>query len=133
MVFYLESSNFFGTLKRKCCLVWVCPSINSTKTNNYFMLLRLIFTLSIFLPTLAVYAHELSHHEHKECEGTVVHFHQKEDHCYLDDFVFNNTFIVQNQEVKLLSPSSLVTYSSYKALYNNSDLHFRFLRGPPTA
>ncbi|MGB0373504.1 MAG: hypothetical protein ACPGCZ_01115 [Flavobacteriaceae bacterium] len=97
------------------------------------MLLRLIFTLSIFLPTLAVYAHELSHHEHEECEGTVVHFHQKEDHCYLDDFVFNNTFIVQNQEVKLLSPSSLVTYSSYKALYNNSDLHFRFLRGPPTA
>jgi hypothetical protein len=96
------------------------------------MLLRLIFTLSIFLPTLAVYAHELSHHEHEECEETVVHFHQKEDHCFLDDFVFSNTFHVQNYEVKLLSPSSIIAFSSYNALYNNTDLLFRFLRGPPT-
>jgi hypothetical protein len=96
------------------------------------MLLRLIFTLSIFLPTLAIYAHELFHHEHEECEETVVHFHQKEDHCFLDDFVFSNTFQVQNQEVKLLSPSPLIAYSLYNALYNNFDLHFRFLRGPPT-
>jgi len=96
------------------------------------MLLRFIFTLSIFLPTLAVYAHELSHHEHEECEETVVHFHQKEDHCFLDDFVFSNTFHVQNHKVKLLSPSPLIAYSSYNALYNNFDLHFRFLRGPPT-
>gem|GEM_PF-1177272 len=96
-------------------------------------LLRLIFTLSIFLPTLAVYAHELSHHEYEECEETVVHFHQKEEHCFLDDFVFSNNFHVQSHEFKWLSPSPLIAYSSYNVLYNDSDLHFRFLRGPPTA
>ena len=95
------------------------------------MLLRLIFTLSIFLPTLAVYAHELSHHGHEKCQETVVHFHQKEAHCFLDDFVFSNSFHVQNHEVKLFSPSPLIAYSSYNPLYNNFDLHFRFLRGPP--
>jgi hypothetical protein len=95
------------------------------------MLLRLIFTLSIFLPTLAVYAHELTNHEHEKCEKTVVHFHQKEDHCFLDDFVFGNPFHFQKQEVKWLSPSPLTEYSSYNTLYNNSDLYFRFLRGPP--
>ena len=97
------------------------------------MLLRLIFTLSIFLPTLAIYIHELSHHEHEECEETVVHFHEKNEDCVLDYFISNKVYISSTQEVKFLSPSSLVTYSSYKALYNNSDLHFRFLRGPPTA
>ena len=96
------------------------------------MLLRLIFTLSIFLPTLAIYAHELSHHEHQECDETVVHFHQEEDHCFLDDFVFSNTSYVQNHEVKLPSPLPLIACILYNALYYNSDLHFRFLRGPPT-
>ncbi|MDG1823547.1 MAG: hypothetical protein P8H45_01455 [Flavobacteriaceae bacterium] len=96
------------------------------------MLFRLIFTLSIFLPTLVVYAHELSHHEHEECEETAVHFHHKEDSCFLDDFVFSNNFLVQNHEVKLLSHSTLIAYSSYNPFFNNSDLHFRFLRGPPT-
>jgi hypothetical protein len=95
------------------------------------MLLRLIFTLSIFLPTLAVYVHELSFHEHEQCEETAVHFHQIEDPCFLDDFVFSSTFLVQNHESKWLNYSPLTEYISYNALYNNSHLHFRFLRGPP--
>ena len=38
---------------------------------------------------MAVYAHELSHHEHQDCENTVVHFHEYENDCYLDDFISN--------------------------------------------
>jgi hypothetical protein len=56
------------------------------------MLLRLILTLTIFLPTLAVYAHELSHHQHQDCENTVVHLHEYENDCYLDDFISNKIY-----------------------------------------
>ena len=96
------------------------------------MLLRLIFTLSIFLPTLAVYAHELSHHEHEECEKSAVHFHQKEEPCCLDDFVCNNTLFIPSSEAKLFGHVDLSEFISYDTLHNNSHLFFRFLRGPPT-
>ena len=99
MAFYLESSNFFGTLKRKCYLVWVCQSTNFTKTNKQLILLhRIIFSVSIFLPTLAVYAHELSHHEHQKCNDTTVHFHEYKENCCLDNFIVikNYSFSVKN-------------------------------------
>ena len=51
------------------------------------MLIRFIFTLSIFLPTLVVYTHELFHHEHQECENSNLHFHDYEDDCCLDYFI----------------------------------------------
>ena len=56
------------------------------------MLTRFILTLTIFLPTLAVYAHELSHHEHQDCENTAIHFHEYENDCYLDDFIANKIY-----------------------------------------
>ena len=56
------------------------------------MLLRFVLTLTIFLPTLAVYAHELSHHEHQNCENTAVHFHEYENDCYLDEFIANKIY-----------------------------------------
>ena len=64
------------------------------------MLLRLIFTLSIFLPTLAIYIHELSHHEHEECEETVVHFHEKNEDCVLDYFISNKVYISSASNLK---------------------------------
>ena len=66
------------------------------------MLLRLIFTLSIFLPTLAIYIHELSHHEHEECEETVVHFHEKNEDCVLDYFISNKVYISSASNLKTL-------------------------------
>ena len=96
------------------------------------MFLRFFFTLSIFLPTLAVYAHEFSHHEHEECEETAVHFHQKEESCFLDDFVCNNPLFIPSNETKYFGHIDLSEISSYDTLYNNSDLRFRFLRGPPS-
>jgi hypothetical protein len=97
------------------------------------MLLRFFLTLSIFLPTLAVYAHELSHHAHEECEETTVHFHQKEESCFLDDFVGSNTLLLTNT-----AEQSLLTYPRVQSLtsetaYDNTSLFFRFLRGPPLA
>ena len=95
------------------------------------MILRFILTLSIFLPTLVVYAHELSHHDHQECEDTTVHFHQKEEPCFLDDFVASNTFLVTNDEEKSLIATTPIKAMTYETPYNNTSLFFRLLRGPP--
>ena len=96
------------------------------------MLLRFILTLTIFLPTLAIYAHELSHHEHQDCENTAVHFHEYENDCYLDDFIAN----------KIYSYSSNI-YESLVFLFNSEIFEIEvlnqkrilldfFKRGPPS-
>jgi hypothetical protein len=96
------------------------------------VLLRFIFTLSIFLPTLAVYAHELSHHEHQECENTAVHFHEYEDDCCLDDFLATKIYS---------SPAD--SYQSLVFLFNSEIFEIEvlnqkrilldfFKRGPPS-
>jgi hypothetical protein len=97
------------------------------------MILRFVLTLSIFLPTLAVYEHELSHHEHQECEETTVHFHQKEEPCLLDDFVASNTFFITNDEEQSLIATPLIKAITYETPYNKTSLFFRLLRGPPQA
>ena len=95
------------------------------------MILRFILTLTIFLPTLAVYAHELSHHDHQDCENTAVHFHEYENDCYLDDFIAN----------KFYSYSSNI-YESLVFLFNSEIFEIEvlnqkrilldfFKRGPP--
>ena len=96
------------------------------------MFLRLIFTLSIFLPTLAVYVHELSHHEHQQCEDTTVHFHDYDEDCCLDNFILNKTY-----------SSSANNYESLVFLFNSEIFEIEFLnqkknllnfftRGPPS-
>ena len=96
------------------------------------MLLRLIFTLSIFLPTLAVYVHELSHHEHQQCEETTIHFHDYDEDCCLDNFILNKTY-----------SSSANNYESLVFLFNSEIFEIEFLnqkknllnffkRGPPS-
>ena len=95
------------------------------------MILRFILTFSIFLPTFAVYAHELSHHKHQQCEETTVHFHQKEVPCFLDDFVASNTFLITNNEEQSLIATPLIKTESYETPYKNTSLFFRLLRGPP--
>ena len=96
------------------------------------MFLRLIFTLSIFLPTLAVYVHELSHHEHQQCEVTTVHFHDYDEDCCLDNFILNKTY-----------SSSANNYESLVFLFNSEIFEIEFLnqkknllnffkRGPPS-
>ena len=80
----------------------MCPSLDCTKRNNRLMLLRLILTLTIFLPTLAVYAHELSHHQHQDCENTVVHLHEYENDCYLDDFISNKIYTYSTNILSLI-------------------------------
>ena len=81
------------------------------------MFLRLIFTLSIFLPTLAVYVHELSHHEHQQCEDTTVHFHDYDEYCCLDYFIANKIY-----------SSSTNNYSSLVFLFNSEIFENEFLR-----
>ena len=95
------------------------------------MILRFILTLSIFLPTLAVYAHELSNHEHQECEEITVHFHQKEEPCFIDDFVASKTFLITNDEEQSLIATPPIKAKTYEKPYNNNSLFFRLLRGPP--
>ena len=80
------------------------------------MFLRLIFTLSIFLPTLAVYVHELSHHEHQQCEDTTVHFHDYDEDCCLDNFILNKTY-----------SSSANNYKSLVFLFNSEIFEIEFL------
>ena len=96
------------------------------------MLLRFVLTFTIFLPTLAVYAHELSHHEHQNCENTAVHFHEYENDCYLDDFIANKIY-----------SSSVSSYESLVFLFNSEIIEIGvlkqkrilldfFKRGPPS-
>ena len=96
------------------------------------MLLRFVLTFTIFLPTLAVYAHELSHHEHQNCENTAVHFHEYENDCYLDDFIANKIY-----------SSSISSYESLVFLFNSEIIEIGvlkqkrilldfFKRGPPS-
>ena len=97
------------------------------------MLLRLIFTLIIFLPTLAIYIHELSHHEHEECEETVVHFHEKNEDCVLDYFISNKVYISSASNLKnLVFLSSTEIFEINVLVLKKIDFSF-FSRGPPPA
>ena len=95
------------------------------------MLLRFIFTLSIFLPTMVIYAHELSHHEHQECENTALHLHESEDDCFLDDFIANkiyNSFENNYKSLVFLYNSEIF---EIEILVQNKILLDFFKRGPP--
>ena len=95
------------------------------------MLLRLIFTLSIFLPTLAFYIHELTHHEHEECVETVVHFHEKNEDCVLDYFISNKVYISSASHLKTLVFLFNIEIFKIDVLELNK-IHFNpFQRGPP--
>ena len=96
------------------------------------MLLRFILTLTIFLPTLAVYAHELSHHEHQDCENTVVHFHEYENDCYLDDFISNKIHTYSTniyESLVFLFNSEIIEIGVLKQKRILLDF---FKRGPPS-
>ncbi len=80
---------------------------------------------------MAVYAHELSDHEHQECEEITVHFHQKEESCFLDDFVASNTFLITIAEEQPLIATPPFKAINYETFHNNTSLLFRLLRGPP--
>jgi|TARA_A100001011_G_C14250773_1_gene817735 hypothetical protein len=97
------------------------------------MILRFVLTISIFLPTLAAYAHELSHDEHQQCEETTVHFHQKEETCFLDDFIASNTFLITKDEEQSLIATPPIKAITYEKPYNYTSLFFRLSRGPPQA
>ncbi len=95
------------------------------------MLLRLIFTLCIFLPTLAIYIHEISHHEHEECEETVIHFHEKKEDCVLDFFISNKVYISSESHLKTLVFLFSTEIFEINVL-NLKKIHFNFFRrGPP--
>ena len=95
------------------------------------MLLRLIFTLSIFMPTLAIYIHELSHHEHEECEETAVHFHEKNEDCVLDYFISNKVYISSASNLKTLV--FLFSTEIFEInVFNHEKIDFNFFsRAPP--
>ena len=95
------------------------------------MLIRFIFTLSIFLPILVVYAHELSHHEHQECENTTLHFHDYEDDCCLDDFIATKIYSLSVNKYEYLV--LIFNYETFEIEVLNPKkilLDF-FKRGPP--
>ena len=96
------------------------------------MLLRLIFTLSIFLPTFAVYAHELSHHEHQECENIAIHFHEYEDDCYLNDFIVNKIYSSSTNSYKSLVYFFNSEIFEIEVLKPKKILLDFFKRGPPS-
>lgn len=96
------------------------------------VLLRIFFTLTIFLPSLLVYAHELSHHEHEVCEETNTHFHHVEEPCPVDDFVLKTSYIAHFPSTKLALPFhyNQVLYPSF--FVEKHDINQIFYRGPPT-
>ena len=96
------------------------------------LLYRIIFSVSIFLPTLAVYAHELSHHEHLKCNDTTVHFHEYKENCCLDNFI-----VIENYSFSVKNYKSLVfifNLEIFEIEFLNKKgflLNF-FKRGPPS-
>ena len=96
------------------------------------MFLRLIFTLSIFLPTLAVYAHELSHHEHQLCEDTTVHFHDYDEDCCLDNFISNKIYSSSTNNYKSLVFLFNSEIFEIEVLNQKKFLLNFFKRGPPS-
>ena len=96
------------------------------------MLLRLIFTFSIFLPTLAVYVHELSHHEHQQCEETTIHFHDYDEDCCLDNFISNKIYSSSTNNYKSLVFLFNAEIFEVEVLNQNRLLLGFFKRGPPS-
>lgn len=96
------------------------------------MLLRLIFTLSIFLPTLAVYVHELSHHEHQQCEETTIHFHDYDEDCCLDNFISNKIYSSSTNNYKSLVFLFNLEIFEIEVLNQKKNLLNFFKRGPPS-
>ena len=96
------------------------------------MLMRLIFILSIFLPTLAVYIHEFSNHEHQDCQESTVHFHDYEEVCCLDNFISNKIYDLQISNYKSLV--FLFNSEIFKIeILNQKRFLFNFFkRGPPS-
>ena len=96
------------------------------------MLLRFILSLSIFLPTLAVYAHELSHHEHQDCENTAVHFHEYENDCCLDDFISSKVYSSSVSSYELLVFLFNSEIFEIEVLKRKNILLDFYKRGPPS-
>jgi len=128
---YLVNSSFFGTLKKKCCRVWESISIKPQKKSS-LIFIRFFLALTIFLPSLFVYAHELANHDHIECEETKIHFHQTEEPCSGDDFVLqNNFFVAKISFVTAIFSNEEKEYHLNSHLKRN-DLNGHYLRGPPS-
>ncbi len=96
------------------------------------LLQRIIFSVSIFLPTLAVYAHELSHQEHQKCEKTTVHFHEHIENCCLDNFTLIKTYSFSAKYYKSLILLFNLELFVIKFLNQKEFLINFFKRGPPS-
>ena len=96
------------------------------------MLLRLIFTLSIFLPTLSVYVHEISQHEHENCVETVMHFHEKNEDCALDNFISTKAYNSSANNFKTLVFLFKIEIFEINVLNHKKVLLNFFRRGPPS-
>lgn len=95
------------------------------------IIIRFVLTLSILLPTLAVYAHELSRHDHKGCEDKTVHFHKKEEPCFLDDFILKQTFNYSENNYRILTLKFKREPFKSKFIYQKENLLYFLRRGPP--
>ena len=96
------------------------------------MIIRHIFILCIFLPSLAVYVHEFSNHEHEYCQESTIHLHEYEEVCCLDNFVSNkiySLYINSNKSLVFLFNSEI---SGIEVLNQKSFLLNFFKRGPPS-
>jgi ribonuclease HIII len=96
------------------------------------MHIRLIFTISIFLPTLAVYVHEFSHHEHQACQDSIIDFHEYEEVCCLDNFIFNKIYSSYQNDHKFLVFLFNSKIFEIEVLNQNKILLDFFNRGPPS-
>ena len=93
--------------------------------------MRLIFILSIFLPTLAVYIHEFSNHEHQDCQESTVHFHKFEEDCSLDNFISNKVYSLSANNYKSLIFLFNSVIFEIEAINKYEYLLNFFKRGPP--
>ena len=96
------------------------------------LLHRIIFSVSIFLPTLAVYAHELSHHDHQMCEETTIHFHEHKENCCLDNFIVIKIYSLSVKNYKSLVLLFNLEIFEIESLNQKEFLINFFKRGPPS-
>ena len=96
------------------------------------LLYRIIFSVSIFLPTLAIYAHELSHHDHQKCEKTTTHFHEYKENCCLDNFIVIKIYSLSVKNYKSLVLLFNLEIFEIESLNQKEFLINFFKRGPPS-
>jgi len=99
-----------------------------------FKILTLVLIASLFVPSVAKFAHVFSHHEHEVCKNNqTTHIHKIDFDCDFHKFNLNNTFTFTafNIEFFIAKKESREIISQYNFLSKFQRLQTS-LRGPPS-